>query len=349
MALFSQHDGLDSPKKQQQQQQQQTATNEQLWISQTTTIVRWLPLHGACLSRKAAADLVKANRVTVNGLVVEELCHPVASNDSVMVDETLIPHPPTTQHVHIMMNKAPNTLCGRNNATQLKGGGSKVDARPTVHDGMHPGVQCMGRLDVDTTGLLLFTSDGLLNHALVHPSFKVPKVYQCMLRDRRTPLTQEAIDTLQNGLILPNGHLVHGKAWNHETDVGVTFCEITNGYQHQVKHMMAHVKRPLALLHRCSFAGLELDTSIVQGEWRHLTDDEVKKLYALANQQMVAVANNGSKRIQKIMDPPGASNRVDEQLSVLSSNSSNNNNNNNIEHNSSKRPKMDPPASWEEL
>lgn len=345
MALFSQHDGLDSPNKQQIRQQQTATTNEQLWISQTTTIVRWLPLHGACLSRKAAADLVKADRVTVNGLVVKELCYPVASNDAVRVDETLIAHPSTTHHhVHIMMNKAANTLCGRNNATQLKGGGSKVDPRPTVHDGMHPGVQCMGRLDVDTTGLLLFTSDGLLNHALVHPSFKVPKVYQCTLRDRRTPLSPEAIDTLQNGIILPNGQLVHGKAWNHERDVGVAFCEITNGYQHQVKHMMAHVKRPLALLHRCSFAGLDLDTSIVQGEWRHLTNDEVKKLYALANHQMAAVAHDGSKRVPKKMDPPGGSNRVDEQLSVLSSNSSNNN----IEHNR-KRPKMDPPASSEEL
>jgi len=269
--------------------------DDALVLSQTTTIVRWLPLQGVCSSRRAAADLLGDGRVSVNDSVVTELGYPVASTDLIMVDNVLIPPQLTKEpsHVHIMMNKAPNTLCGLNNMRQLHGGGKEIDTRKTVHDGLqdqYPTVRCLGRLDVDTTGLLLFTSDGMLNHSLVHPLYHVPKVYQCTLRDRRSPLSQEAINVLQTGFSLPNGHYVCGKAWNHETDIGVVFLQITNGYQHQVKHMMRHVKRPLALLHRCTFAGLPLDETLDAGTWRHLTDEEVRELYELAQNRRKAVS-----------------------------------------------------------
>lgn len=265
---------------------------------QTIPIVRWLPRQGVCPSRKAAAVLLNDGRVTVNEVVVRVLSFPITQYDSVMVDHIEIQQQqeerPSKRDVYIMMHKAPNTLCGRHNIRQLPGGGRQEDTRATVYDGLLPGIQSMGRLDLDTTGLLLFTSDGLLNHALVNPLFKVPKVYQCTLRDRRTPLSLETIKTLDHGVTLPNGHWVTGKAWNHDLDVGIVFLQITNGYHHQVKHMLQLVGRPLALLHRCDFAGLSLDPTLCQGAWRHLTVEEVHGLYNLVQQHVARIDRDDS-------------------------------------------------------
>ena len=269
-------------------------------FQKSTTIVRWLPRQGICPSRKAAAELLSTGRVTVNEVIVKALCFPITQNDTVRIDYIEIQQIQQIQqqlsarHVHIMMHKAPNTLCGRHNIRQLPGGERQADTRATVYDGLPPGIQCMGRLDLDTTGLLLFTTDGLLNHALVNSSFKVPKVYQCTLRDQRTPLSLEAIETLHHGVTLPNGHWVSGKAWNHELERGIVFLQITNGYHHQVKHMLRFVGRPLALLHRCDFAGLSLDPTLCQSAWRHLTEEEVHGLYDLARRHMATIGEGGS-------------------------------------------------------
>jgi len=143
----------------------------------------------------------------------------------------------------------------------------------------------IGRLDVDTTGLLLLTSDGALAHALASPQFKVPKLYRCVLRDTSKPLSTHAIQELEKGVVLPHAQkaLVQGKCWNVPNQVGTVDLEITSGYKHQAKLMLKLVGRPLKALHRLQFASLQLDSSLKEGSWRYLAPKEVKQLHTICN------------------------------------------------------------------
>ena len=208
------------------------------------------------------------------------------------------------QHVHIVMNKGSGTLCSRRNKIQLKGGGIRDDPRPTVYDAFSSSsraqrVQSIGRLDCDTTGLLLFTTDGWLSNVLASPQFKVPKVYVATLRSP-DPLSEEAAQQLQTGVVLPHAQkaTVRGevRVLSPAADSGMARVELTisNGYKHQVKLMLSLVQRPLSKLHRKTFANLILPGDLGEGEWRELSECERDGLYRLARSQWAK--HNDSKQ-----------------------------------------------------
>ena len=267
-----------------------------------TPIVRWLVLQRICPNRKIASSPHIMSKVRINAAPVESLSQLVQETDTVEYDGQVI----TVRvegHVHYIMNKPPGCLSSRRNMHQLKGGIIIADPRPSVYDYIppddRPHVNSIGRLDYDTTGLLLFTSDGMLQHALATPKFKVDKIYSCTLRTPG-PLSDEAIAQLQEGVQLPHakGAIVRGKAWNvpntthhhHNSDDSknssvVDLC-IQGGYTHQVKLMLRLVNRPLRLLHRRTFANLELPQDLESGECRLMMLEEIDHLYRLAKQQM---------------------------------------------------------------
>jgi pseudouridine synthase len=255
-------------------------------------IVRWLVLQRICLTRKIASSQQVISKVLINSSPVESLSQLVQEKDDVEYDGWLLVQR-TITHVHYLLHKPPGCLSSRQNFCQLQGGGIAVDPRPSVYNFIPPEdwahVQSIGRLDFDTTGLLLFTSDGILHHALASPKFKVDKIYRCTLRTPE-PLSDEAIETLQRGVKLPHaqGAVVRGKAWNVSTGncgTVVDLC-INGGYKHQVKLMLTLVNRPLRLLHRRTFANLELPEDLVEGECRPLNPEEVEHLYSLARKQI---------------------------------------------------------------
>ena len=265
-------------------------------------LVRYLTLTGAVPCRRASADAILNDRVCVDGRIVGQPSFLVCRSQAVVVDGVPV-DPLPLQHVHIMLHKPPGTLCSRSGCDykQYKGGIKKNTGRPSVYDLItNVTTDCVcqspqhvfpiGRLDVDTTGLLLFTSDGMLNEALTNPDNKVEKWYRATLRDTRRPLSDEALQQLaHSGVSITPGRnkppvTVRGRASNTET-VGVVDLVITSGYHHQVKQMLRAVGRPLDRLHRVAFAGLVLD-GLDEGACRLLHQDEIDRLYAMANSSL---------------------------------------------------------------
>ena len=138
----------------------------------------------------------------------------------------------------------------------------------------------MGRLDKDVTGLILLTTDGQLAHRLISPKWKMDKKYLAAVEGR---LDETCVRRFLEGVPLkdftcePAGLRIL-RAGDEES-----LCEVTvhEGKYHQVKRMLAACGHPVLALSRRSIAGIELDKSLGEGEWRYLTEEERASLYRL--------------------------------------------------------------------
>lgn len=168
---------------------------------------------------------------------------------------------------------------------------SDPQERPCVADlvprDRFPGLFPVGRLDRDTTGLLLFTTDGDLSQDLLHPSKHVYKTYQALVDGQ---LTDRDLEPLRRGIELDDGlcqpaicRVITAREAEAVAPQGVkpgtTAVEviIREGRKNQVKRMLSKIHHPVIRLHRCNFAGLELE-NVAKGSWRELTDREVQVL-----------------------------------------------------------------------
>ncbi|HMT79642.1 MAG TPA: 16S rRNA pseudouridine(516) synthase, partial [Azonexus sp.] len=136
-------------------------------------------------------------------------------------------------------------------------------------------VQPIGRLDEDTTGLLLITDDGQLNHQLSSAKRKVPKVY---LATTKHPLDQEQIDQLLAGVLLADEYEPITAAGAEIVGEKLLRLTLTEGKYHQVKRMVAAVSNRVEALHRESIGELTLPSDLKPGEWRWLSAVDLKKL-----------------------------------------------------------------------
>jgi 16S rRNA pseudouridine516 synthase len=137
------------------------------------------------------------------------------------------------------------------------------------------GVQAVGRLDQDTSGLLLLTDDGQLLHRLASPRHHVPKTYQIQLEKN---ITQTMIDQLLNGLLL-HGENKPVRAVNIQVDSpNQISMVITEGKYHQVKRMLAAVGNQVNALHRSQIGGFELPADLFAGQWRWLTPEQLSSV-----------------------------------------------------------------------
>ncbi|MEN9544141.1 MAG: hypothetical protein RLZZ598_974 [Pseudomonadota bacterium] len=131
------------------------------------------------------------------------------------------------------------------------------------------GVQPVGRLDVDTTGLLLLTDDGALLHKLTSPKHKVPKVYELTVAD---PVTEAAIGKLLAGVVLNDDPKPVRAAGCVQTGTHTLRLTITEGKYHQIKRMLGAVGNRVTGLHRSSIGALALPADLAPGQWRWVED-----------------------------------------------------------------------------
>jgi 23S rRNA pseudouridine2605 synthase len=211
-------------------------------------------------SRRGADELVKAGRVKVNGQA-GRLNSEANENDLVELDGK----PVRLQNFrYILLNKPAGTV------TTL----SDPQGRPKVTDllNIKERVVPVGRLDYDTTGVLLLTNDGELAHKLMHPSFEIEKVYGA---DVKGEITDEKLLKLQDGIELEDGKTSPAKA--RRVSNNKVELSIHEGRKHQVKRMLAAVDLKVIRLHRTNYAGLEV-RDLTLGQWRELTNAEIDKL-----------------------------------------------------------------------
>jgi len=142
-----------------------------------------------------------------------------------------------------------------------------------------PGVQAIGRLDQDTTGLLLLSDDGIFIHRMGSPKHHVPKVYEVTTDD---PVTDEQVRRLLAGVVLDDDPKPVRAAACEGTGAHALRLTLTEGKYHQVKRMVAAVGNRVTQLHRSRIGRLELPADVRPGEWRWLTAEQVADAAAKA-------------------------------------------------------------------
>lgn len=144
--------------------------------------------------------------------------------------------------------------------------------RQRPNKGAQPGVQAIGRLDQDTTGLLLLSDDGAFIHKMSSPKHHVPKVYQVGTAD---PVDDRQVARLLEGVVLDDDPRPVRAAACRQTGGSSLDLTLTEGKYHQVKRMVAAVGNRVVSLHRSRIGKLELPADLRPGEWRWLTTDEL--------------------------------------------------------------------------
>ena len=222
-------------------------------------------------SRRRSEELISAGRVEVNGEIRTDLgCKVDPNADEVRVDGRLVSL--FDGCAYIMLNKPAGYI------TTM----SDPQGRPCVADLVpverFPGLYPLGRLDQDTTGLLLFTTDGDMGPALLHPAHHVDKTYRVKVKGR---LRERDLTPLRaGGKRLPEGYVcAPAKVSIDELGEGWSRASITihEGRKRQVKLMFGGIGHPVLELHRDVFGPLQLG-DLPQGQWRELTEDELAAL-----------------------------------------------------------------------
>jgi 23S rRNA pseudouridine2605 synthase len=219
----------------------------------------WLARAGVA-SRRGADELIKAGRVTVNG-ATGRLDTFVESRDRVALDGRRLERQALA---YVLLNKPAGVV------TTLRDPGG----RPTVAGlvGHASRVVPVGRLDADTTGVLLLTNDGELAHRLAHPRYEIDKVYRAEIAGDITPAELRRLET---GVALDDGRTAPARA--RRLGRGRVEVAVHEGRKHQVKRMLEAVGHPVRRLERVSYAKLTV-RGLEPGEWRELEPGEVEQL-----------------------------------------------------------------------
>ena len=220
-------------------------------------------------SRRRADDLVRAGRVRVNGERAG-LSTIVRPGDRVELDGRSLAAEPLA---YVLLNKPPGVVTTARDP----------HGRPTVVGlvAHRTRVVPVGRLDADTTGVLLLTNDGPLAHRLAHPRYEVEKVYEAEVEG--VP-EEDALRRLAGGVPLEEGMTAPARArvvaqWQEGTGQERARLELVlhEGRKHQVKRMCDAVGHPVQRLHRSLYAGLST-AELAPGEWRELSKEEIARL-----------------------------------------------------------------------
>ena len=221
-------------------------------------------------SRRKAEELIKEGKVKVNGEIVTELGTKVSSNDRVEVNNKPIEK---EQKEYYILNKPRGVITSTSDEHHRK---TVIDLIPTSAR-IYP----VGRLDYDTTGVLLLTNDGEFANILMHPNDKVEKVYMAKLNGI---IKGEQINKLKDGVEVDGEKLsatrVKLKKINEKTNTCMVQITIHEGKNHQVKKMFESVGFQVEKLKREKVAFFDLK-NLQSGEFRKLTPKEVAKVYAL--------------------------------------------------------------------
>ena len=223
-------------------------------------------------SRKLCRILINNEQVTVNG----ELCDdPDATFDTENLSYT-VKGEPWVYHEksYLMLHKPGNYECSH-----------KTQHHPTIYSLLpYPlverGVQCIGRLDEDTTGLILISDDGQFIHKMSSPKWKVPKVYEVTCKHA---VSDEQIAHILKGVQLidedaPIAALACEKISDH-----VIYMTLAEGKYHQVKRMVAAISNRVEALKRIQIGQLQLPDDLKVGEWRWLSETDLNNLKQTEN------------------------------------------------------------------
>jgi len=223
--------------------------------------------HAGICSRREAAEVVKKGNVKVNNIVVTEPGFKVSAKDKVTINN---------RHLHlrknlvyILLNKPKDYI------TTVKDPQGRKTIFELIRNPPDERIFPVGRLDRNTTGVLLLTNDGELTQKLTHPSFEVKKIYEVNL-DR--PLQKKDMETIQKGIALNDGFIAADAiSYADSKDKSVIGIEIHSGRNRIVRRIFEHLGYDVKSLDRVLFANLT-KKNVERGKWRYLNEREIRLL-----------------------------------------------------------------------
>ena len=221
--------------------------------------------HCGICSRRDAAELVKQGRVKVNGLTIMGPGHKVSAKDEIRLNGKKISL--AENLIYILLNKPKDYITTTDDPQKRKTVLNLIRVKERVYP--------VGRLDRNTSGVLLLTNDGELSQKLTHPSHEVKKIYHVTL-DR--PLEKKDFDQVLKGVKLEDGPAsVDVLAYADARDKAQLGVEIHSGRNRIVRRIFEHLGYEIKNLDRVMFAGLT-KKNVDRGRWRFLTEKEIRNL-----------------------------------------------------------------------
>ena len=236
----------------------------------STRLNKYIASSGIC-SRRKADELIESGAVMVNGKVVTELGFGVQPKDKVFVNKQLV-HP--VKHEYYRFYKPAGYIT---TSDDEKGRKTIYDILPERLHNLKP----VGRLDRESTGLIILTNDGDLINELTHPSAKVPKLYRVTINGK---ISQNNIDTMYKGIEIEPGKIAYAQVNVIEADKAKTTMEILlfQGMNRQIRKMFEYLGFEVISLKRIQHATLNLD-GLKRGEFKPIKPQQIKELRNFLN------------------------------------------------------------------
>lgn len=223
--------------------------------------------HCGITSRREAALLIKEGKVKVNKKIITEPGFKVSAKDDISYNHKKVFI--VKNLVYILLNKPKDYLTTTDDPQNRK------TVLQLIRNATDQRVYPVGRLDRNTSGILLLTNDGALTQKLTHPSYEVKKVYEARL-DK--PLTKADFEKIVSGITLEDGEIhADALAYADHTDRAVIGIELHSGRNRIVRRIFEHLGYEVKNLDRVMYAGLT-KKNVERGKWRHLNEKEVRLL-----------------------------------------------------------------------
>jgi len=218
-------------------------------------------------SRRGSEDLMTAGRVTVNGEPVFELGSKIDPSVDVVAVDGKVVEQLGSGPVYLMLHKPVGYI------TTMSDPHGRETVASLVPVDEYPGLFPVGRLDRDSSGLLLFTTDGELAHRVLHPKWKVLKSYLVTVHGQ---VTDSDIEMLRDGVPLDDGMTAPAEVevLYRRQPISTMILRIREGRKRQVRRMCSAIRHPVKTLHRTDFGPITLG-ALDEGKHRHLTAEEV--------------------------------------------------------------------------
>jgi len=222
--------------------------------------------HAGIASRRKSEEIIKQGRVKVNGHVITQMGFKVSESDKVEVDGKLIES--KEKRVYYAVNKPINVITTTDDQFDRDTVLDLIDVKQRVYP--------VGRLDFDSSGLLLITNDGELTNILIHPSYEVWKKY---IVEINSFVSDNHIEKLSNGVVLEDGLTAPAelKVLKRSKRYSKIEVNIREGKNRQIRRMFKHFGYEVTSLHRTEFGPISLN-NLESGQYRKLTKNEIRLL-----------------------------------------------------------------------